>query len=194
MKTVERSNEMIGFRENPETNELLLKSIEEMETSIINYFRLSEKLIEASLLKGIEKDAEYDYKMFKLSACLHAFFHHVIELQKILLKKRTAIIYYIPHAYSKLNNQNFSENQHLMKVHLERTIDLIFSNYPFLKNMYLLTEQLEEFLHYYKKNNQMFFYIFDEENYPEPSPPLLKINTMTKKVKQRNEREFNIFR
>jgi len=182
---------MIASKQNSEPTELILRSIDELETSVINYFQMSDKLIQAAQVRG--QDHGYEYNRFKLAFGLHSYFSHLIELQKNLFKKRTVIIYSLSNKHSvhkadaERYDEKYKQNQYRLKTYLKRNIELIFSHDPFHEELYLLTEQLEETLHYANKNKYPFMQINDEETYPKPAPPLLNI----KKVTQKNKNKYN---
>ncbi|PYZ93506.1 hypothetical protein CR194_10070 [Salipaludibacillus keqinensis] len=164
-----------------ESKTFILKAIDQLESSVIQYFRLSEKMIEASYVIHSDQDQDYETSLFKTACCLRSFFSYLIELQEILMKKKTVILYTISREdilqqpQFSVFHQNSIQHQEAVKACLESNIKSIITHYAWFKDIYIMKEQLEEFLHYYKLKKNMLNVYFEEEMYPEPSPPLLNI-------------------
>ncbi|WP_280771726.1 hypothetical protein [Salipaludibacillus daqingensis] len=183
---------MNALQNNCPTRELLLKSIEELETSIVHYFEVSEKLIHAAQSIGSDQNKADKQKLMKIVLCLNAFFRHLRELQNLLSQKRTVIIFNLSQDHpvdefetDKLKEKNLLNQQKLI-TYVQRNLDVIFNEFPFHQEMQLLTDQLEQLLEYYKHKKQTI-YLYEEQTCPEPAPPLLNIRSVTNKSRKKKQ-------
>ncbi|SES10888.1 hypothetical protein [Salipaludibacillus aurantiacus] len=164
----------------PNTDDLLLQAFNDMEESIVDFFRISEKLIQGSQLSGIEKDGEYENQLGKLIFCFNSFFSQLIEIEKMVFKKRAVILHRnAGEADSRGYHNKYIHNRKVLKTHIERITDIL-SNCVFYKETRLIRHQLKEFSQYCQTADRLFEDIEDDvsaESFPEPAPPLIKIMT-----------------
>lgn len=178
-----------------ESKTFILEAIDQLESSVVQYFHISEKLIEApSEINAHELNPDHELSLFKLACCLRSFFSYLIELQEILKRKKAFIMYTIPKESAlqqtqlRIIHQNDIKHQNDVKTCLERNIKTLNTDYVSFKDMYLLKEQLEEYLNYYKLMINMPSVSFEEETYPEPAAPLLNIAMGSAKRKTNRQR------
>lgn len=167
--------------EDPKVNNLLFQSIDAFETSIIHCFEVSDQFID--IINEMDNSVEEEQHLYELLFFTKTFYNKLIELQKLLLEKRTLLVYEKGRADKEAQLtmiiNKFKEHDASLQLTIEKTIRKIQTKSFFKKEYYIFKNQLEDLIHYHRNKERMLQALI-ETSYPDPAPPFLKVKPIKK--------------